>query len=177
MNISKGQPVKLPFFTFKYIEMNTVDEKLKKIDELTTDFSLSKYNFLKISTLIKLIEDTHKHAENCEQCRENEAILENLIDHIPQLNDNTYRIPYEKAFNKIRVHFHKNHGYISPYHFSARYSIWGILIAALFLTLFAILFERPHADLILVGIVFGLAVGYVLGSLKERKYRNQKKIV
>lgn len=154
-----------------------VEEKLKKIEDLTKDFSLSKYNFMKISTLIKLINDTHNNIGDCEECLKNEKHLENLIEQIPNLDDNTYRTPYEKKFNEIRSHFHKTHGYIPLHYFSSRYSIVGIVVALILSLAIKFLFKLPANDLILVGTVTGLAIGYLLGSYKEKAYRKQKKII
>ncbi|MDA3879885.1 MAG: hypothetical protein PF436_05800 [Prolixibacteraceae bacterium] len=154
-----------------------VEEKLEKIEDLTSDFSLSRYNFLKISALIKLIEDTHNNIGDCDECRKNENHLENLIEQIPNLDDNTYRTPYEKEFNKIRTHFHKSHGYIPPYYFSARYSLMGIIVLLLLTMAIKLIFKLQSPDLLLAGATAGLAAGYLYGSYKEKIYRKQKKIV
>jgi hypothetical protein len=155
-----------------------LQDKLDHIEKLTENFSISKYNFLKISTLVKLIKDSDANAGNCETCRANVERLEEMIDQIPHLDDIAYRSPYEKQFNEIRKHFHKEHGYIPPLYFSGKYVIYGALAGFVLAALPAFLIiQKSVADILLVGTVAGLAVGYITGSLKEKRYRKENRIV
>lgn len=155
-----------------------LQDKLDRIEELTETFSISKYNFLKISALVKLIKDTDANAAHCEKCRENAPRLEKMIDKIPYLDDITYRSPYEKQFNEIRKHFHKQHGYIPPLYFSGKYVIYGAITGLVLSALTAFLIiQKSAVDILLVGTVAGISIGYITGSLKEKKYRSANRIV
>jgi hypothetical protein len=152
--------------------------QLQRIDELTKDFSLSKYNFMKISFLVRLIEDTNLNSASCDVCRRNQDKLELMVEEIPHLDDIEHRQPYEEKFNSIRTHFHKKHSYIPPHYFSSRYSIVGLIAGGSIVALISYLLSgHVVADLALAGIAFGLIVGYIGGSYMELKYRQSKRII
>jgi hypothetical protein len=149
-----------------------------RIEELTKDFSLSKYNFLKISYLVRLINETSHFSSHCKTCAANEAKLEALVEEIPFLNDIEHRQPYENQFNAIRKHFHGSHAFIPPHYFSSRLSVIGIIagisLAAIIARFFA---GNITIDTILAGFVIGLAGGYSIGAIKEMSFRKEKKII
>lgn len=155
-----------------------VSEKIARIEKLTNDFSISKYNLLKISFLIRLIEETEEHYDSCVDCKANREKLTALIEDIDRLDDIEYRKPYEKEFNRIRTHFHKSHGFIPPYYYTARWSILGALTG--FIMAASISFFLSGAislDANLTGITFGMLTAYFISSIKELKYRKLKKII
>jgi len=156
-----------------------MDENLlyNRIEEHTKDFSLSKYNFLKISYLIKLIEESDRFSTQCNTCSENKKLLANMVEEIPFLDDIEHRQPYEKQFNQIRRHFHREHGFIAPYRFSATYALVGILTGSLLSAFVSFIISGFNIDVLLVGAVVGLIVGYFIGSVKELKYRKSKKMI
>ncbi|HKK82330.1 MAG TPA: hypothetical protein VJ909_08775 [Prolixibacteraceae bacterium] len=155
-----------------------LQDKLDRIEKHTEDFSISKYNFLKISALVKLIKDSETNAADCKKCSENVTRLEEMIDKIPYLDDISYRSPYEKEFNKMRKHFHKEHGYIPPLYFSGKYVIYGAVAGLVLSALTAFLIiQNAVIDILLIGTVAGLSVGYIAGSLKEKRYRKENRIV
>jgi len=155
-----------------------INKKNIRIDELTDNFSISKYNLLKISFLKRLIEESKIHSPSCEICKENMAVLEKMIEEIPHLDLINHRSPYEKKFNSIRTHFHKKHGFITPYQFSTIWTLSGI-VAGIFLTISWLMFEKGKISLdpILAGAAFGLMIGYFWGSFKDAKYRKTKKMI
>jgi hypothetical protein len=150
---------------------------IDRVESLSEGFSLSKYNFLKISYLLKLIEESDHFSTQCKTCAENKKILANMVEEIPFLDDIEHRQPYEKQFNQIRRHFHREHGFIPPYRFSATYSLIGILAGTLSATLVSFVFGGFNIDVFLAGAVIGLIAGYFLGSAKELKYRKSKKMI
>ncbi|MDA3817270.1 MAG: hypothetical protein PF486_07830 [Prolixibacteraceae bacterium] len=158
--------------------MMLLQDKLDRIEKHTENFSISKYNFLKISALVKLIKDTDANAAHCEKCSENAPRLEKMIDKIQYLDDIVYRSPYEKQFNEIRKHFHKEHGYIPPLYFSGKYIIYGAIVGLGLAALIAFLIiQKSAVDVLLVGTVTGISIGYITGSLKEKRYRHTNRIV
>ena len=155
-----------------------INQQLTRIEELTQDYSISKYNLLKISYLIRLIEDSEKFSSECSECRENGKVLAKMVEEIPHLDDIEHRQPYEKQFNEIRKHFHKRHDYIPPYHFISRWSlIGGVFGSALALLISTIAGLKFLYNGLLVGLTLGLLAGYLWGSVKELNYRKMKKII
>lgn len=155
-----------------------LNEKYERIEELTTDFSISKYNLFKISFLKRLLEESLIHSESCSDCKKHLPGLETMIEKIPDLEKLEVRSPYEKRFNEIRTHFHKKHGFIQPYHFSTLWTLagtgMGILLSVVgtYLVKGEVLF-----DPVLAFSALGLTVGYLVGSTIEGKYRRAKKII
>ena len=157
---------------------NWLSEKYSRIEELSKDFSISKYNLLKISYLKRILEKSIRHSKECDDCKNNLTVLESLIEEIPNLDLIDHRSPYEKKFNGIRKHFHKNHNFIPPYYHSARWSIFGILAGLLVSIILSYsLFQQLQLDPLLAGMTIGLILGYIIGSTKEISYRKTKKII
>lgn len=155
-----------------------VASQISRIEELTDQFSISKYNFLKISFLVRLIEDSEKFAPECSECQTNRKILHSLIEEIPHLDDIVHRQPYERQFNAIRKHFHQKHGYIPLYYFISRWSLIGAALGTVLLLLISFVFKVNFLyDGLLIGLALGLIVGYLWGSVKELSYRKSKKII
>ena len=155
-----------------------VEEKMQRIDELTEDLSISKYNLLKISFLKRLIEESNKNAATCETCKNNLPELEQMIEEIPHLDLIDHRAPYEKKFNLIRSHFHKSHGFTQPYQFTTKWTLIGIAIGLLLAVLWSFIkIGNLVMDALLLGAALGLTFGYLWGSMKEAKFRKAKKMI
>lgn len=149
-----------------------------RIEELTKDFSLSKYNFLKISYLKRLIDETDNFAMHCKTCESNKFLLADMVEEIPLLDDIDHRQPYEKQFNQIRNHFHLHHGFIAPHHFSSRYSIFGLMLFAVMAAVVSwFVNKRINIDLLLSGGALGLIIGYLWGAKLELNFRREKKMI
>lgn len=155
-----------------------IAEKVSRIEELTKDFSISKYNLLKISFLIRLIEESENHSSSCAECEANMGVLVGLIEEIPLLDDIEHRKPYENEFNRIRKHFHQKHGFIPPYYYTSRWSLFGGLIGLVFAIVISFIAVGVISkDGVLAGITLGVIVGYLFSSFKELKFRKTKKII
>jgi hypothetical protein len=159
--------------------MNMNSEELKQqIERTTENWSFTKYNLLRMGTLVKLIDETPLHAPQCEICRSYLDELPKLVDQIPQLDEAYTRSSYEKQFNEMRTHFHKKHGFYAPSHYSARYSLVGILLFAC-VALILSLIQRGQivVDYLFFGGATGLMIGYVLGSVRDIKIRKADKLI
>lgn len=162
----------------KEVKIDWVQEKFQRIDELTDNLSVSKYNLLKMSFLKRLIEESFKNSATCEICKTHLPQLEKMIEEIPHLDLIDHRSPYEKQFNLIRSHFHKKHGFIQPYQFTTRWTLIGVAVGGILSILWSYLkLGNIVMDALLLGIGLGLTFGYLWGSFKEAKFRKQKKII
>lgn len=173
-------------FLFQYLQslhsMNKktdwLAEKNLRIDELTENFSISKYNFLKISFLKRLFEESYENSGSCEICKGNLSVLEEMVEEIPHLDLIDHRSPYEKKFNSIRSHFHKKHGFIQPYQFTTKWTLIGIAIGLIPAVIWSLLkMGYIVLDAMLLGSALGLTLGYIWGSYKEARFRRTKKII
>ncbi|MDA3929570.1 MAG: hypothetical protein PF541_11470 [Prolixibacteraceae bacterium] len=155
-----------------------LNEKYMQIEALTKDFSISKYNLLKISFLKRLLEESEIHSTSCLDCKQNLPELEKLIGQIPMLDQIEYRAPYERKFNATRKHFHEKHKFIPPYYFSTRWSIFGVLTGGVIASIVSFYFNsKIQLDPLLAGLALGLIVGYIVGSTKEVSFRKSEKII
>lgn len=152
--------------------------QLQRIEELSKDLSISKFNLLKISYMERIVEETSRNMGGCEKCKSNSLLLTSMIEEIPNLELIDHRQPYEKKFNKIRTHFHKSHGFIPPYKFTARYTLIAMVLGLIIgLTIFFTKENQIIFDTIFLCSTIGLFVGYFVGAIQEIKFRKTRKII
>lgn len=155
-----------------------LQQKKERIEELSVNFSFSKYNLLKISYLERLLDESVHFSPACSECSKNLEVLDKLVDEIPYLDLIEHREPYERQFNAIRKHFHQTHGFIAPYHFTALWTLAGIMLIALPALAWCFFQQgNPISDISLAATAFGLIAGYLLGARKDARYRRAKKIL
>ncbi|MBN2807539.1 MAG: hypothetical protein JXR22_12850 [Prolixibacteraceae bacterium] len=153
-------------------------QKQLRIEELTANFSMSKYNLLKISYLARLLDESVQHAPTCNICRGNLSTLDNLVEEIPHLDLIDHRQPYERQFNAIRAHFHQQHGFIPPYKYAPLFALAGILLTTLPVAAWTYFSKgRVMLDPILAAAAIGLLAGYFRGAQKDGVYRRAKKMI
>lgn len=154
------------------------EELKQKIEQVTDNWSFTKYNLLRMGTMVKLIDEVEKHASTCTECDAFRHELPVLVDQIPQLDEAYTRTNYEKKFNAMRTHFHKVHGFYAPSHFSSRYALLGILLFSIIgIALSFNQQEKLISDYLLFGSVAGLMLGYSLGSIRDLKIRKNNKLI
>lgn len=159
--------------------MATDTQKLQQeIDDLTKEWSLTKYNFMKISTLKRLIQESEQFSEECTTCKKNTALFADMVKQLPFLNEIVHRQPYEKKFNGIRNHFHKSHGFIAPDYHVGRYAITGLLSGMLLALGFSYITAGVLViDVLLMGLALGIITGYFIGFRRDAKFRRVKKML
>lgn len=157
---------------------NWVEIQKLKIEKHTDNYSLAKFNFLKISSLIRLVEESEHYAPHCTFCRTHLEQLETMIDQLPELDHPDIRKSYEQRFTTMCDHFRKIHGFYAPLHFSSRLSLISLIPGALAGLIFSlIVFQTVKADPILMASAAGLMIGYLAGNLKDKKIRREKKLI
>jgi hypothetical protein len=158
--------------------MNWGEEQKQKIEGLSSGLSFTKYNLLKISSLERLIDVSHQNSAQCDQCKSNKEKLEKMVEQIPLLDQIDVRQPYEKEFNSMRSHLIKHHGFSPPSHFSSVWSLWLLLTGVSIGAIISLtITKRIVPDLVFIPSAIGLIIGYLIGSMRDRKNRNQKKLI
>lgn len=152
--------------------------QISKVDEISDNFSISKYNLLKISSIKLLIEQSYHYSDKCSHCKENLPILESMIPQIEKLDDTDVRSSYEKEFNNIRDHFYKQHGYVEPMHYTSRLSLILFLIGGILGLLYSyIAYKTLLISHPMIGAVLGVVIGYIVGNSKDGKLLKAHKVV
>ena len=157
---------------------NWIAQQLQVIEDETSEFSFSKVNLLKITSLEKLIKKTPEFAEHCSTCKANLSELEQMVHQVSKLDDSYVRQPYEKKFNEMRRHFQKEHGYFDPFHYVSRWAFLAAVIGAIIALAISYFWKQQIiSDFLLMGAFIGLAVGYISGSLKDKTIRKAGKLI
>jgi hypothetical protein len=155
-----------------------LSKKLLRIEDLTSHYSFSKYNLLKISYLERLLEESVHQAPHCATCKEHLSTLEKLVEEIPNLDLIDHREPYERNFNAIRTHFHKKHGFIPPYKYTPLFAMAGIVLFILPVLAWSYFSKGVFMlDPFLGAAAIGLLIGYFWGAQKDAVYRRAKKMI
>lgn len=158
--------------------MSNIEELENRIEQLTDKWSFTKYNLMRVGTLVKLIEETDKRKDECEQCKKYGAALPDMIEQLPQLDDTYVRGNYEKKFNEMRKHFHKKHGFVAPSYYSSCYTLIGLLcFPAISLLLMYVFPGKILPRFLILSVVIGMLVGYLVGSVKDMKMRKSDRLI
>lgn len=158
--------------------MDNTEELKRRIDQLTDKWSFTKYNLMRVGTLVKLIEETDKRKSECAECKEYSLQIPDMVEQLPKLDDVYVRSEYEKKFNQMRTHFHKVHGFIAPSYYSSISTLIGLLavpaLAALLMFIFA---GQIFPRYLILSVVVGLLLGYLIGSIQDLKMRKKDRLI
>lgn len=152
------------------------EEKIRAKLEGTKDKEL---RFFRIEELIRNIHRTELYARDCTFCSAHKTEIETVVEKI----DEAVHVPgqarreYDRLIGRIASHMQKSHGFYAPYYYSYLYSFFGM--TAGLLAGYILMRLLPEFDWVMLsaGFASGLIAGNILGARKDRKVREEKKLM
>ncbi len=136
--------------------------------------------FFRIDELRRNITRVSQFAETCHQCLSFKEDIESNLVHLNEAINvpGQCRRDLDRLIARLSRHMIKAHHFYPPYHFNYLFTTYGLL-AGLALALPLILFfPYEHMDVLAAGIfITGLLAGRIIGGKRDRKIRNDKKLM
>lgn len=154
-------------------EINTqIDSKLEGIND-------KDKRFFRIAEFKRNISRVDLFSNNCPTCNNEQLNIKEIVESIDKAINNLgqERKTYDKLISRLSKHIQKEHGFYTPYYFTYYYSFFGLLAGAIIGYFLMKIDPEIKLELFCLGIAIGLLPTYVLGYLKDKKIRSQKKLM
>lgn len=152
--------------------INTIDTKL----EGEKDKNL---RFFRIDEFRRNIARTESFSGSCPECKKMQIDIAEAVEKI----DEAVKVPgrtrreYDRLIGRVAKHMQKSHGFYAPYYFTYLYSFFGIAGGAVLGYFLMQIDPAMKLEMFSIGFAAGLLPAYVLGYLKDKKIRSQKRLM
>lgn len=143
---------------------NALDKKKDLIEP--ADFRF--YNIAHFPLLAKF---TEEYSDECNECKKNIQLLDELIDSLPEAlnSDITGRKAFEDSKTKIENHLKKVHHMRFPGFYTSLLSFIGVFVTFLISLLINVLLSQPiFNDITIIGLAVGLVGGLLIGRAIDK---------
>jgi hypothetical protein len=158
---------------------NWSEEIHQKIDSKLESARDKDILFFRIKEFKRNIERVDEFSVSCPECKRKMIDIAEVVEEIDVAVDvpGRKRLEYDRLISRLSRHMQKEHGFYAPYHYSYLYALYGV-IAGTVLGLF-LLWLQPNYKLEMfgIGISVGLIATYIIGSTKDKKIRNDQKLM
>lgn len=160
--------------------MNSFSEELKtQIDEKLQGVNEKDIRFFRIDEFKRNLVRVDSFAKTCPTCKKE---LQNIQESIESIDEAINKVgkkrrDYDRLISRLSKHIRKEHGFYTPYYFTYYYSFFGLLVGSIVGYLLMQINSEFKLELFCLGIAIGLLPTYVLGYLKDKSIRSQKKLM
>lgn len=136
--------------------------------------------FFRIDELRRNITRVSQFAETCHQCLSLKEDIETNIMHLNEAINvpGKYRRDLDRLIARLSHHMKKAHHFYPPYHFNYLFTTYGLLAGLAFALPVILFLPFEHMDVLAAGVfIAGLIAGQIIGGKRDRKIRNDKKLM
>lgn len=135
--------------------------------------------FFRIDELRRNIHRVAAFSAGCEKCRNSRVDIEDALLHIREAVNvpGPYRRDLDRLIVSLSSHMTKRHGFYPPYYYNYLYSLYGIVAGSLAGLLPVLALPGRHWEFLAAGFVAGLLAGQIAGGKKDRKIREEKRLM
>lgn len=154
-------------------EINTqVDNKLEGINN-------KDFRFFRIAEFKRNISRIDTFSSTCPSCKTELQDISEVVESIDVAINNIgkKRKAYDKLISRMAKHIQKEHGFYPPYYFTYYFSFFGLLAGAILGYFLMQINTELKLELFCLGIAIGLLPTYILGYVKDKKIRSEKKLM
>lgn len=160
--------------------MGNWSEELKQsIDEHLKDSREKDLRFFRIDEFKRNISRVDDFSNSCPVCKKAQFDIAEAVNTIDQAVNHVgkHRRNYDRLISRLSKHMQKEHGFYAPYYFTYLISFFGIVGGSVLGYLLMQLNADIKLELFLIGFAIGLLPTYVLGHLKDKKIRKEKRLM
>ncbi len=154
-------------------------EQHKQIDTKLKEVNDKDIRFFRIDEFKRNIDRVDKFSVNCPTCKKEQLNISDLVIAI----DEAVNVPgkkrreYDRLISRLSKHIQKEHGFYAPFHFTYKYSFFGIVAGAILGYLLMQLNAELKLELFCMGFAIGILPIYFWGHQKDKKIRNKKMLM
>ncbi|MFV0592652.1 MAG: hypothetical protein ACK5M7_14795 [Draconibacterium sp.] len=152
--------------------IKTIDTKLENVKD-------REIRFFRIAEFKRNIERVDRFSKTCPYCKKEQINIEEAagtINEAVEVPGKTRR-NFDRLISRLSKHMQKEHGFYAPFHFSYTHALYGLIAG--FLLGFLLIKTIPEygIELLAGAISLGFVVSYITGSIKDKRIRNEKRIM
>lgn len=150
-----------------------------KIDKKLAGTKEKEIRFFRVGELKRNISRAETFSAGCLFCRAQKDEIAGIVEKI----DEAIHVPgparreYDRIISRLSSHMQKEHGFFAPYYFSYLYSFFGMVAGLVAGYLLMRLLPEYNWVMLSAGFSAGLVVAYFLGAGKDKKVRDEKKLM
>ena len=149
-----------------------IDQKLEKTRE-------QDLRFFRIDEFKRNISRVDEYYSGCADCK---RIQSDIIETVKSIDEavkspGRKRREYDRLISRLSKHIQKEHKFYPPFYFSYMYALIGLIGGAVLGYLLFLIKPEHKIEMLSIGISAGLILSYILGTIKDRKIRTNKKIM
>jgi len=154
-------------------------EIIKSIDSKLENVKDSEIRFFRIAEFKRNIERVDQFSKNCPYCHTEKINVKEAVATI----DEAVGVPgktrrnYDRLISRLSKHMQKEHGFYPPFHFSYTHAFYGLVAGLVTGFLLFKLIPEHGIELFTGAVSLGFVVSYFTGSIKDKRIRNEKRIM
>lgn len=148
------------------------DTKLKGVRD-------KEIRFFRIDEFKRNIKRVDEFSASCPECKKEMINISEVVATLEEAinGPGKKRREYDRLISRLSDHMRKGHGFFAPYYFSYLYAFYGIVAGFLLGFVLTKLIPANDWEMLLIGVAIGIIVSYIIGSVKDKKVRSQKKLM
>ncbi|MCK3685783.1 hypothetical protein [Maribellus sp. YY47] len=154
-------------------------EIIKLIDSKLENVKDRDIRFFRIAEFKRNIERVEQFSQTCPHCQKEQINIKEAVESV----DEAIGVPgkarrnYDRLISRLSKHIQNEHGFYPPFHFSYLHALYGLVAG--FVLGFGLMKLIPEfgIELLFGAISVGLVASYITGSIKDRRIREQKRIM
>ncbi|WP_167615489.1 hypothetical protein [Maribellus sediminis] len=158
---------------------NWSEEITAKIDSKLESARDKDILFFRIKEFKRNIARVDEFSTSCPSCKKEMIDIAEVVESI----DVAVEVPgrkrreYDRLISRLSSHMRKEHGFYAPYYYSYIYALYGAIAGTALGFLFMKLQPLHKLEMFAIGISIGLVVAYFAGNIKDKKVRNDNKLM
>lgn len=158
---------------------NWAAEQHKLIETKLEGANEKDLRFFRIDEFKRNISRVDSFSSTCPTCKKE---LQNVSEAANTINEainnvGKKRRNYDQLISRVSKHMQKEHGFYPPYYYTYLISFFGIVMGSILGYFLMQLNAEYKLELFCVGFAIGLLPTYVIGHLKDKKIRIEKKLM
>jgi len=135
--------------------------------------------FFRIAEFKRNITRVDEFSASCSTCQNEMMHISEAVDSIDVAIETPgqKRREYDRLISRLSRHMQKEHGFYAPFHFSYVYALYGLLAGLALSLLLYLLFPHYWLEMFAIGLSTGIVVSYILGAIRDKKVRAEKKLM
>ncbi len=150
-----------------------------KVKEKLSDTKERDLRFFRIEEFLRNVTRTGEFSTKCPRCASYKIDIEAVVEKI----DEAIQVPgksrreYDGLISMLSTHMRKEHDFYPPYYYTYLYSSVGTVLGLILG--FLVYKFYPSSDFItfVVGFIIGILSGNMVGTRKDKKIRNENRLM